>query len=214
METIKFIPVFDIEITDKDILDYYAKKEITDFSRNKDGSLNMRRKENKDAKEFLFFERKSELLEQYYDLIEQKKQEKIKEACSFRVDTSKMEMCPICMEDMTGRAILDCTHTFCIQCSIQHFRQKTNCPLCRAEVCEPPVQKVVPDELIGGIVHENLRDVYPERHNYDLHDFILSSAIIFKDNNSDPYIFTMEIFEEVKRFGYDVGEGVRQWFDT
>ena len=119
METIKFIPVFDIEITDKDILDYYAKKEITDFSRNKDGSLNMRRKENKDAKEFLFFERKSELLEQYYDLIEQKKQEKIKEACSFRVDTSKMEMCPICMEDMTGRAILDCTHTFCIQCSIQ-----------------------------------------------------------------------------------------------
>jgi hypothetical protein len=214
MESIRFVPVFDIEITDKDILDYYAQTGITYISRNKDGSLNMRRKENKDAKEFLFFSRKSELMKQYYDLIEEKKQDKMREACSFRVDTSKMEMCPICMEDMKGRAILDCTHTFCIQCSIQHFRNRTNCPLCRAEVCEKPVGKFVPGNLIQGIVNENLSDIYEERLNTDLYNYILTTAGMFKDGNIDVHIFTRNLFEEVSQFGYEVGESVRQWFES
>ena len=213
METLSFVPVFDIQITDADILEYLHQEEIAEAPRNKDGSLNMRLRQNKEAKELLYYKRKNALLIEYNDIIEQKKQEKMKETLRTRVDTT--EDCPICMEDMKGRAILNCNHVFCIKCSIEHFRQRTTCPLCRAIVCEEPEKKTAPTMLVEGIVNENLMDIYPERHNYDLYNYILSSAMIFKnENNTDPYIFTRDIFEEVKRFGMDVGEGVKQWFEN
>jgi len=213
METLSFVPVFDIQITDADILEYLHQEEIAEAPRNKDGSLNMRLKQNREAKDILFYKRKNELLREYEALIKQKKQEKMKEICLVKIDTT--DDCPICMEDMKGRAILDCGHVFCIKCSIEQFRQRNTCPLCRAIVCEEPEKKTAPIDLVEGIVNENLMDIYPERHNYDLYNYILSSAINFKNNNNaDVYVFTREIFEEVRRFGLDVGEGVKQWFEN
>ena len=213
METLSFVPVFNIQITDAEILEYLHEEEITEAPRNKDGSLNMRLKQNREAKDILFYKQKNALLIEYHGLIEQKKQEKIKEMLRTKIDTT--EDCPICMEDMKGRAILNCNHVFCIKCSIEHFRQRTTCPLCRAKVCEEPEKKTAHGGLVEGIVNENLLDIYPERHNYDLYNFILSNAVIFKNNTaSDAYIFTREIFEEVRKFGLDVGEDVKQWFEN
>lgn len=215
MDTISFLPVFDIKITDADIIEYFHSEEITEVPRNKDGSLNMRIKQNKEAYKMLHEARNRALLEQYAEVIEQRKQEKMKEACLIRIDTSKREDCPICMEDMKGRAILDCGHVFCIKCSIEHFRHRTTCPLCRATVCEEPDKKKAHGSLVESIVDENMNDIYPERHNYDMYNFILSSATIFrKEPKADAYTFTRELFEEVRRFGIDVGDGVRQWFEN
>ena len=153
-------------------------------------------------------------MKQYGELVEQKKQEKIKEMCVIRIDTSKREDCPICMEDMAGRAILDCSHVFCIKCSIQHFRQKNTCPLCRAEVCEEPTNKKSHEGLVEGIVNENLNEIYPERFNQDMYNFILTSAIIFRDDaKADAFHFTRDIFEEIRKFGLDVGESMKQWYE-
>ena len=213
MESLSFVPVFDIQITDDEILEHYRSESIVEAPRNKDGSLNMRLRQNKEAKELLYYKRKNALMIEYNDIIEQKKQEKMKEIIRAKIDT--IEECPICMEDMKGRAVLNCHHVFCIKCSIEHFRQCTTCPLCRATVCEEPEKKTAHDGLVEGIVNENLLDIYPERHNYDLYNYILSSAFIFKnENNTDAYIFTRNIFEEVRRFGLDVGEGVKQWFEN
>jgi len=213
METLSFVPVFDINISDEEVFEYFHQEEIEEAPRNKDGSLNMRLKKNKDAKEYLYYLKKNAIMKQYGELIEQKKQEKIKEMCVIRIDTSKREDCPICMEDMSGRAILDCAHVFCIKCSIEHFRKRNTCPLCRAKVCELPT-KDVPEGLIGGIVDENLNEIYPERFNQDMYNFILTSAILFRDDTkTDVFDFTRNIFEEVRRFGCDVGEGIKEWFE-
>jgi len=214
MESLTFVPVFDIQITDAEILEYLHSEEIPEAPRNKDGSLNMRLKQNKDAKDLLFYKRKNALFIEYHDLIQQKKEEKMKEACRIRVDTSKSEDCPICMEEMKGRAILDCSHVFCMKCSIEHFRTRNTCPLCRATVCGQPEKKMAHGGLVESIVSENLNEIYPERHSYDMYNFILSSAIIFReDSKADAYHFTREVFEEIRRFGLDVGESVKQWFE-
>jgi hypothetical protein len=196
------------------VLEYFRKENIPEAPLNKDGKINMRIKQNKDAREYIYYVKKNAIMKQYGELVEQRKQEKIKEMCVARVDTSRREDCPICMEDMKGRVILDCCHVFCVKCSIEHFRKRNTCPLCRANVCELPTNKSVPDDLIGGIVNENLNEIYPDRFNQDMYNFILTSAILFRDDPKiDAFMFTRDIFEEVRKFGCDVGEGLKQWFE-
>ena len=210
---IDFVPVFKITVTPEDVAAHYAKLGITDYPKNKNGLPNMSL--NKQARKDVYAYKERALKEQYEELIEQKRKEKLAEACMFRVDTSKNEDCPICLEEMTGRAILDCSHVFCIICSIEHFRTKQTCPLCRAEVCGP-TKSVTPisDQTIAGMVEDNLGYVYPERYNYDLYNFILTSATIFRESpKSDAFHFTNDIFEEVRKFGIDVATDVKSWYE-
>ena len=212
---IEFVPVFKIAVSAEDIASYYAELGITDYPKKANGLPKL--KENEVARKAIHAKKHQQMLEEYKDVIEQKRNEKAAEACRFRIDTSKNEDCPICMDPMKGRSILDCAHVFCIKCSIEHFRKKQNCPLCRAEVCGPadkPEIIPLPDQTIGSIVEDNLGYVYPERLNHDLYNFILSSAIFFRDaKKADAFHFTNDIFDEVRKFGVDVATDVKAWYE-
>ena len=212
---IDFIPVFNITITPDEVVAYYDKIGITDYPKNEDGPI---MKQNKTVVKILYNEKKQYRISEYKELIEQRRKEKALEACVFRIDTSRNEDCPICFESMAGRSILDCSHVFCIKCSIQHFRLHQNCPLCRAEVCKPPTKSVritIPDENINQIVEDNLGYIYPERNDYDLYNFILINATLFKEStSSNACDFASEIYEEVSKFGFDVANDVKDWYSN
>jgi hypothetical protein len=211
---IDFLPVFHIKVSSQEVADHYARLGITDYPKNANGMPNM--KSNKTVCKLIYREKHAAMVAQHKDLIEQKRKEKLAEACTFRIDTSKHQDCPICLEPMAGRAILDCSHVFCIQCSIAHFRIKENCPLCRADVCAPPTKAItpMPDRTIADMVEDNLGYVYPERHNCDLYNFILTSASMFRDSTkADAFHFTNDIFEEVRKFGIDVATDVKNWYE-
>jgi hypothetical protein len=212
---IDFVPVFNIKVTPEDVAAYYKSIGVTDYPKNANGMPKMN--SNRTVCKFIFEQKEKQMKEEYGEVIEQRRKEKIAEACSFRIDTSRNEDCPICMEPMQGRSILNCSHAFCINCSIQHFRTKQNCPLCRAEVCGPAVKAEVtplPDQTVATIVEDNMSYVYPERHNLDLYNFILTSATIFRENNkANVYHFTNDIFDEVRKFAVDVANDVKSWYE-
>ena len=212
---VDFIPVFHIKVSGQDVAAYYAKLGVTDYPKNANGMPNM--KTNKTVCKIIYRQKQAAFVEQHKEMIEQKRKEKLAEACAFRIDTSKNEDCPICLDPMTGRAILNCSHVFCIKCSIEHFRIKQTCPLCRAEVCGPPTKGItpLPDQTIADMVEDNLGYIYPERHNQDLYNFILTSASIFRDTTkANAFHFTNDLFDEVRRFGVDVATDVKNWYEN
>lgn len=196
----EFSRIPEITITPEDVAAYYAKIGISDYPK-RDGMPNM--KQNKTVIKILYEEKKQKLIN-----------DKKAESCALR-DT--IDDCPVCLEPMrAGRSILDCAHVFCIQCSIQHFRTKQTCPLCRAEVCGPPTKhEVIPmsNETIREIVQENLLDT-SERYNVDLYTFIVTSARRFKQSNEDAHEFTDKIYEEIRRFGVDVSNEIKNWYEN
>lgn len=211
---IDFVPVFKITVTAEDVAEFYASSGVKDYPKNANGMPNM--KLNRTARKIIHGQKEKRMMEEYTQLIEQRRKEKMAEACTFRIDTSRNEDCPICMEPMQGRSILNCSHVFCISCSIQHFRTRQNCPLCRAEVCEAPTKtpNILPEQTMATIVEDNLGYIYPERHNYDLYNFILTSAIMFRDSSkADAFHFTNDIFGEVRKFGVDVAADVKAWYE-
>jgi hypothetical protein len=211
---IEFAPVFKITVTPEDVAAYYARLGVTDYPKKANGVPNM--KLNKQVCKMIYADKEKKMMQEYKDVIERKRKEKLAEACTFRIDTSKNEDCPICLDPMSGRSILNCSHVFCINCSIEHFRTKQTCPLCRAEVCGPPKKgfESLSDQTMASIVEDNLGYVYPERHNYDLYNFILSSATIFRESpKANAYHFTNDIFEEVRKFGIDVAADVKNWYE-
>jgi hypothetical protein len=173
---------------------------------------------NKQVRKMIYADKETKMMQQYKDVIERQRKEKLAEASMYRIDTSKNEDCPICLEPMSGRAILECCHVFCIKCSIEHFRMKQNCPLCRAEVCGPPTKGVEPlaDQTMAGMVEDNLRYVYPERYNLELYDFIYELVTRMRDSDKPDAAFhcTNDLVEEVRKFGIDVATDVKNWYET
>jgi hypothetical protein len=211
---IDFVPVFKIKVTPEDVAEYYKSIGVSDYPKNANGMPKMN--SNRTAYKIIFDQKEKRMMEEYSQLIEQRRKEKMAEACTFRIDSSRNEDCPICMEPMQGRSILNCSHVFCINCSIEHFRTKQNCPLCRAEVCDAPKKtaNIISDQTMATIVEDNLGYVYPERHNFDLYNFILTSASLFRENRkADAFHFTNDIFEEVRKFGVDVASDVKSWYE-
>jgi hypothetical protein len=207
-------PIFKITVTPEDVAAHYKRLRVTDYPKNANGMPNM--KLNKQVRKTIYADKEKKMMQQYKDVVERQRKEKLAEESLFRIDTSKNEDCPICLEPMSGRAILECCHVFCIKCSIEHFRMKQNCPLCRAEVCGPPKKTLEPlaDQTMASIVEDNLGHVYPDRHNQDLYNFILTSATIFRESaKSDAFHFTNDIFEEVRKFGIDVATDVKNWYE-
>jgi hypothetical protein len=214
---IDFAHLFKITVTPEEVVAHYANLGITDYPKNANGMPNM--KLNKQARKIIYADKEKRIIKQYEEMIEIKeikRKERMAEAFAFRIDTSKNEDCPICLEPMSGRSILECTHVFCIKCSIEHFRTKQNCPLCRAEVCGPPKKgfETLQDQTISSMVEDNLGYVYPERHNLDLYNFILTSASIFRESpKANAFHFTNDIFDEVRKFGIDVATDVKNWYE-
>jgi len=202
-----------ITVTPEDIVAYYTKAGIKDYPKNANGMPNM--KTNKTACKIIYEEKHQALIAK---LGEKCRTQKIEEMIGLRTEKSIGEDCPICLEPMnSGRSILNCSHVFCIECSITHFREHQNCPLCRADVCPPKKTDIIPitDTTTHAIVDTNLGYVFPERQNFDLYNFILTSTILFRDSEqADAFRFTDEIFDEVRRFGHDVASDVKSWYEN
>jgi hypothetical protein len=212
---IEFTPVFEITVTPEEVALHYARNGITDYPKTNSGLPNM--KTNKTVCKLIYAEKRDALIAKYQGMVERRK-ETLAETSMLRA-AAITEDCPICLDPISGgRSILNCSHTFCIQCSIEHFRANQRCPLCRAEVCGPAKKVgIVPisDEAVEVIVENNVQLVYPERHQFDLYNFILTSAVLFRNSeHSDAFTFADEIFEEIRRFGHDVASNVKDWYEN
>ena len=217
MDKVEFVPVFDVHVTGQDLIDYYTEHSL-EYPKLKNGYPNMSRRMNKDTFDTIVASKQKALCLQYQDLIKQKTQEKKKEACMFRVTTARSDPCPICFEEIVGMAILECTHVFCINCTINHFRLKNTCPLCRAEVCDKPVIKEnIPTETIHAIAIEQSDSQYPNRHNLPLYNYLLESTINLRalpNIEMNTHNFVNMIFDEVINSSIDMGIRVREWYDA
>ena len=99
-------------ISTMDLLAYYERNNITDFPKRANGTPDMRKAFNK---------RHNASLRLFH----------ITPPPTEVQSKSKME-CPICYEEIEkGRVILDCNHTFCIECFTKFMHQKNTCPMCR-----------------------------------------------------------------------------------
>ena len=103
---IDFVPVFKITVTPEDVAAHYARLGVTDYPKNANGMPNM--KLNKQVGKMIYADKEKAMMQEYKDVIERNRKEKMAEACTFRIDTSKNEDCPICLEPMSGRSILNC----------------------------------------------------------------------------------------------------------
>jgi len=209
---IDFTSVFDIIVTSEEVVAHYARIGITNYTKNANGMPNM--KTNKTVCKIIYEEKRQALIAK---LGEKCRNQKLSEG--LRRENSIGEDCPICLEPMSnGRSILNCSHVFCIECTITHFREHQNCPLCRAEVCGPAKKvEIIPisDEAVEVIVENNARHVYPERRNFDLYNFILTGAVLFRNSeHSDAFRFADEIFGEIRKFGHDVASDVKDWYEN
>ena len=215
MMDVDFEPVFNIVVTLEDIVEYYKERNI-DFPKMKNGSPNMSRRMNKDTYELMVKTRNSELTAQYSDLIKQKQDEKKKEACLYRASTAPSNTCPICYDDMIGFSVLECTHTFCIKCTISHFRVNHTCPLCRAETCEKTkIKELIPIETIASIIDENLANVIPTRLNQDVYNYVFSTLdFVAHTNTPDVHLYTGLMYEEIRNVLFDASIGIRTWYEN
>lgn len=142
-----------------------------DYAKTKSGNPNMNNKQNKDTQKLL----------------------KSKE--------TNINECIICTNIMKGVAQLECGHSFCIKCTIQHFRTKDNCPLCRRFVCETPNKKSV-DE-INVIVEDIFNTEYDTRNNLNMHDYIVEQ--LQKINSHNVHFIAYDIMNEIKLSCLDIG---------
>tara|TARA_Y100001970_G_C14249821_1_gene870970 strand:+ start:3539 stop:4567 length:1029 start_codon:yes stop_codon:yes gene_type:complete len=74
------------------------------------------------------------------------------------------ECCCICMEkSIQGKniAVLNCGHTFCLQCILIHHQRSNNCPLCRNEYSTyiPPARAPLPDSHFNNVNYDNNDDI-------------------------------------------------------
>ena len=132
---------------------------------NLDGSLDMRRKKNKEwlAKlnkheiktlrdELGVLKTKNSSLETRM-LRQNKTIKKLSGGKEKELDPESCD-CAICMEPMQGQVALRCGHELCPYCFAQHARQNNTCPFCREEFsCKPQKPpEPMPDSVADAIV--------------------------------------------------------------
>jgi hypothetical protein len=131
---VTFIPQFNITVTPEDINHYYKQQGIVDYPKHSNGLANLSL--NKNACKDIYQKKHQTILQKYCNVIDEQREKKKKELITI---LELNDDCPICLDPISiGRTILNCSHVFCVQCSIQHFRIQSNCPLCRAQVCKAP----------------------------------------------------------------------------
>lgn len=120
---------------------------------------------------------------------------------------SKQE-CIICTNEMKekGIAILECGHSFCISCTIQHFRIKNNCPLCRKVVCESINTSTKNVDEINVVIEDILNSEYDTRHNLTMHEYILEK--LKQINSQNIHYIAYDILTEIKLSCLDIGVSI------
>lgn len=117
------------------LLAYYERNHITDFPKRANGNPDMRKAFNKRHHKSLLF---------------------LNRLAPTEVESKSQIECPICYEKIEkGRVILDCSHTFCIECFTKFMHQKNTCPMCRDTFTEHSF-KSMDESYIKELVHAGL----------------------------------------------------------
>jgi hypothetical protein len=168
----------------KQLIEYYRLNGITDYPKTKDGKPKMNCKLNKDT-----------LL-----IIKQ--------------NNMNDNGCPICKEPLKDNCTLVCNHTFCVPCSIYHFRNNTTCPLCRNEICDKP-KKTEP--MTSDMVQEEIENILmteePDRKNMTMYDYVSAKLEYYKYNsvlNKERYM--NDIYDEITQCMIDYNAKVEEWY--
>jgi hypothetical protein len=95
------------------------------------------------------------------DLVEKYKNSKIDfESSNKKVDIIrerliKTDICPICYDQIEEKIVLNCCqNVFCFECVEIHFKTRTDCPLCSANLNTSKILKVTNDDFINSSVQK------------------------------------------------------------
>ena len=214
METIKFVPTFELSLTEDDLLAYYKANNITDFPKKINGGPCMSRKFNKEHTQKLYTQKALELQAKYADYIKTTIAEKREEALKLKMESYKGETCSICSDPLTSASILECGHIMCMTCAISHFRLKHDCPFCRAVVCEKPVERhVMPNQTTIALIDNALTTVEQSRHNLTMPEFIRDRLAHYKQGpNINLELFTESIVREIQLSMVDLSHAISIWY--
>ena len=214
METIKFIPTFEISLTENDLLEYYKANNITDFPKKVNGGPCMSRKFNKEHTQILYTQKALELQTKYAEYIKTNVSEKREEALKLKMESYKGESCSICSDALTSASILECGHIMCMTCAISHFRLKNDCPFCRAVVCEKPVERhVMPNQTTLALIENTLSIVDESRYNLTMMEYIRNRLSYFKQGpNVNLDLITQSIIREIHLSMGDLSHAINTWY--
>jgi hypothetical protein len=204
MEFVTFKQVVEIKLTKKDLLAYYKSNGIVDFPKLKNGEPHMAMAFNKSQMALLKKNKKEEILEKYNKEIIQNKKKKV----------DSTDNCPVCYDPLTEMSVLKCGHTFCVSCTISHFRQGDSCPLCRVKICEKPVKRtMMPAQMSHEIVTQLLAREERERMNLNMENYIHHRLRDYKRNSIDSTLLTLELCNEINITMMDLAESINTWYE-
>lgn len=215
METIKFIPTFEISLTEDDLINYYKENNITDYPKKVNGGPCMSRKFNKEHVQILYTKKAVELQEKYAEYIKTTVSEKREEALKLKMESYKGETCSICSDAFTSASILECGHMMCMTCAISHFRLKNDCPFCRAVVCEKPVERhVMPNQTTLALIEHTLSLVEPSRYNLTMPEYIRNRLVNYRqDRGINLDLYTASIIREINLSMGDLSHAINIWYN-
>ena len=206
MESITFKPVIEFKLTKKDLLAYYNSNGIVDFPKSKKGDPVMTMAYNKTQMALLKKNKKEEILEKYNRQIGQNKTNKV----------DAKDNCPVCYDPLTAMSVLKCGHTFCVSCTISHFREGDSCPLCRVKICDKPVKKsVMPPQMSHEIIVQLLNKTETERLNLSMAKYIERRLNDFKRDQRilDSTVLSLEFCNEINITMMDLAESINGWYE-
>ena len=214
METIKFVPTFEISLTEDDLVSYYKANNITDYPKRVNGGPCMSRKFNKQHTQILYTQKALELQEKYAEYIKTNVAEKREQALKLKIDSYKGESCSICSDPLTSASILECGHIMCMTCAISHFRLKHDCPFCRAVVCDKPVERhVIPNQTTLALIDNTLSLVEQSRYNLTMPEYIRNRLVYFKQShNINLDLYTESIIRELQLIMGDLSHAINTWY--
>jgi hypothetical protein len=160
--------------------------------------------------------KKQEVLTRYEIYIQQQIDQKKAQICNTKKEEATIEKCPVCYDPLTTMSVLKCGHTFCVPCTIGHFREGDSCPLCRVQICEKPVKRVIMQpQMSNEIINQLLNKKEPDRLNHNMLKYIHHRLVDFKRNPQgiDSTVLSLELFNEINITMMDLAETINSWYE-
>tara|TARA_B100000963_G_C22553132_1_gene637726 strand:- start:174 stop:851 length:678 start_codon:yes stop_codon:yes gene_type:complete len=168
------------KVTRTEIRRYYQQHNI-DFPKNKDGNPNMSYSQNKETYQRLFKRKYNYLLDELdkSSFLKRARESDSISKITYDSENDDIQECIICLEPLKkDLVILECQHMYCVSCSLRHFKNKSNCPLCQKEIINKYDSNNLDNEVIINeyeithIINQEIRNILDERDNQSLFDKI------------------------------------------
>lgn len=166
------------KITRTEIRKYYQQHNI-DFPKNKDGNPNMSYLQNKETYQKLFKRKYNYLLDELdkSNLLKRARESDSISKISYDSENDDIQECIICLEPLKkDLVILECRHMYCVSCSLRHFKNKSNCPLCQKEIVNKydfnnfNNEIIINEYEINQMINQEIRNILNERDNQSVID--------------------------------------------